>query len=112
MAEQGVEPVEHLVGDGVLQLLGLGVDAGPVHLQHVDEEGLDEPVLADDAQRHAPAVGRQAHAMPRLVLDEAAVGQRLDHGGDGAGHHGERVASSPMGTRPSRPSDSSRTCLR
>ena len=48
MAEERVEAVEDLVGDGVFELLGLGVDGGPVHFEDVYEEALDEAVLAED----------------------------------------------------------------
>ena len=48
VAEERVEAVEDFVGDGVFELLGLGVDGGPVHFQDVDEEALDEAVLTED----------------------------------------------------------------
>ena len=90
VAEERVEAVEDIVGDGVLKLLRLGMHGGPVHLEDVDEKGFHEAVLAEDVERDAPAGVGQAHAVAGLVLDEALGGEGLYHRGDGAGHDGER----------------------
>ncbi len=59
IAEQGVEPRQHGIGDGVLKLLGLGVHLGPVHVEDVDEKSFHQAMLAQDVERDAPAsVGR------------------------------------------------------
>lgn len=83
--EEGVEAVEDVVGDGVFELFGLGVDARPVHFEDVDEKGFDEAVASNHAERHAAAGVGEAHAESRLMLDEILGGKRLDHGGHGAG---------------------------
>ena len=61
-----------------------------MHLEDLDEEGLHQPVLAQDAEGEPAAGGGQFHALPRPVDGEAVGGERLDHGGDGAGHDGQR----------------------
>ena len=91
VAEQGVEAIEDFVGNGVFELLGLGVDGGPVHLEDVDEEAFDEAVLAEDVESDAAAFGGEADALARAVFNVAGVGEGLDHGGHGAGHNGQRL---------------------
>ena len=53
------QPLE-VLGDVVLENLGLVVDAVPGHSQGVREEGLDQPVVADHLQRHPLARRGQA----------------------------------------------------
>ena len=89
VAEERVEAVEDFVGNGVFELLGLGIDGGPVHFEDVDEETFDEAVFAQDIERHAAALGGESDALAGAVLDVAGVGERFHHGRHGARHDGE-----------------------
>ena len=81
VVEEGVDPVEHTVGDGVLELLGILVYLGPVHAEHLHEKGLDQAVPPQRGQGEVQAVARQSNAGVWLVVDEAGSGEGLDHGG-------------------------------
>src|SRR4051794_17215573 len=50
-AEQRVDLLHHLVADGVLELLGLGVNFAPVQADYFHQEQLDETMAAKDVQR-------------------------------------------------------------
>ena len=102
VAELGGDPLLQLLGEDVLEHLGLGVDPVPRHAKVDGQVGLQEPVVAQDLHRHPHAVGRQAHPVVGDVGDEAHPVQPLDHRrGRRRGHPealGQRVGGdAPLG---------------
>ena len=87
--ERDEDAVLDLLGDLVLEAGGEPVGLVPGVAEHVGEEPLDDAVPADRRQRAPAPVGGELDALVRLVVDEAAVGQALDGGGDGAGRQAE-----------------------
>ena len=59
IAELGGDERLELLGEDVLEDLGLGVDAIPRHVERLGEVELEQAVVADDLERHALAVGGQ-----------------------------------------------------
>src|SRR3990172_3410593 len=87
VAEPGGDLVLELFGDDVLEFLGLGVHFVPLKSQRLGQVEFDEPVMADDFQRNlAPGGGEHDPVVPLVVHQlGAAVGQLLQHAGDGGG---------------------------
>ena len=87
LAELGGDVLEQVVGDGVLELLGLVVHLVPAHAELLDEQRLEQAVATHHgaAQAAGPASG-QAHAAVAHVLDETVAGETLHH----LGHRGRR----------------------
>ena len=54
IAELGRDQLLELLGEHVLEHLGLGVDAIPGHPERLGEEQLEEAVVAKHLKRHAP----------------------------------------------------------
>ena len=79
MAELGGDERLELLGEDVLEDLGLGVDAIPRHVERLGEVELEQAVVADDLERHALAVGGQLDALVGHVVDEAELAQALAH---------------------------------
>src|SRR5579863_726420 len=79
VAELGRDQLLELVGEDVLEHLGLGVNAIPGHAERIGEEALEEAVVADHLERHAPPGGGQAHPAVGLVRDEAQLVELLEH---------------------------------
>ena len=77
--ECGGHPFNHRVRHGVLQPLGLFVDRIPGVAEELDEVGLDQPVPPDHSQRRASTLVGQLDTTIRDVLQEAVLGQPLDH---------------------------------
>ena len=69
----------------MLEHLGLGVHLVPGHAEALDEEQLDEPVVADHLEGDAPAVLGEPHAAVALVLDEAERRELAQHPRDRRG---------------------------
>jgi len=67
------------LGHGVLQPLGLVVDFVPAVAERLDQEQLDQPVMAHDFERDSLPGGGQADATIRLVRDELSARQLLRH---------------------------------
>ena len=93
----GFGPPEHLVhavdqpiGDDVLELFGLVVHLVPRVAHDAHEEQLDEPMAAQHERGELLPGGGERHAGIGLVLDEARLGERLDHRRRGAGRDAER----------------------
>ena len=80
-----VEPLGDLVGQVVLERHGQLVGLVPGVAEHVGEEALDDAVAPDGGDRGLAAVVGERHALVGPVVDQPAVGQPLDQGGDGAG---------------------------
>ena len=79
MAELGRDERLELLGEDVLEDLGLGVDAIPGHVERLGEVELEQAVVADDLERHALAVGGQLDALVGHVVDQAELAQALAH---------------------------------
>ena len=56
VAELGGDPLGELVGEHVLEQLGLLVDEVPGDVEHLDEEQLEQAVVAQRPQRDAAAL--------------------------------------------------------
>jgi hypothetical protein len=69
-------------GDAHLEGLGLLVDLVPGHAHHLDQEGLDQAVPADDVLGHLQAPGREHDPLARAAVDQALALQAADHPGD------------------------------
>ena len=69
----------------MLEHLRFGVHLVPGHAEVLDEEQLDEAVVADDLERHAPAALGEADAAVALVLDEPECRELAEHPRDGGG---------------------------
>ena len=54
----------------MLEAIDFDVNAIPAHFKGLDEERLEQPAVAGDAQRQAPPGRRQADAPVRDVRDE------------------------------------------
>ena len=88
------DPLGELVGEDVLEQLGLLVDEVPGDVEHLDEQELEQPVVAQRAQRDAPALVGQPRALVALVLEQAELGEAAQHAADRAGGDAE-----PLGQR-------------
>ena len=69
----------------MLEHLGLRVHLIPGHAEALDEEQLDEPVVADHLEGDAPAAFGEADAPVALVLDEPERRELAQHPRDGRG---------------------------
>ena len=63
----------------MLEHLGLPVHPVPRHAEALDQVQLEQAVMANHLERHAPAVVGQLYAPVGLVLGEPELGQPLDH---------------------------------
>ena len=79
IAELGGDQLLELLGEDVLEHLGLLVDAVPRHAEVLDEVQLEQPVVADHLERDAPAGVGQRHPAVGLVGDESQLPEALDH---------------------------------
>jgi hypothetical protein len=68
-----------LLGEHVLEHLGLGMHAIPGHPELLSEEQLQQAVVAQHLQRHSPALLGQVHTVIGLVLDDPDLGQLAHH---------------------------------
>ena len=76
--------------DDVLELLGLVVHLVPRVAHDLHQEELDQAMTAEDERGELLSGRRERHAGVGLVLDEARLGQRLDHRRRRAGRDVER----------------------
>ena len=79
MAQCGGHPLDHSVGDRVLQPLGLVVHRIPGVAQKFDQIGLDEAVPANHPQGRPPALLGQLDPAIGDMLQEAVLRQPFDH---------------------------------
>ena len=68
-----------LLGEHVLKHLGLGVDAIPRHSKALHQVQLEQPVVANHLERHAPSRVGQRHTAVRDVLHIPEFAHPLDH---------------------------------
>lgn len=85
VAEEGIEAFDEAVGPGMLEELGFLMDFRPIEAEGVDEEHLDEAVFAEHLQGELLARGGEAGADARGMLEQARLGQSLNHRGGRAG---------------------------
>jgi hypothetical protein len=78
-----------LLGDVVLEHLGLVVDTIPRHAERLRQVQLEQPVMAQNLERDAPARLGQLHPVVRGMLDQAEPVELLDHVRGGRGRDAE-----------------------
>ena len=91
VAERGGDAGFELVGDVMLEALGLGVDLVPLVAERFGQIELQQAVVADDAQGDLFAGGGQRHVAVARVLHQPQLVQALDH----IGHRGTGEAPAP-----------------
>ena len=79
VAELGGDARLEVLGDDVLERLGLVVHAVPRHAEVLGEVELEQPVVAQHLERDALAGPGQLDALVGDVRGEAALGELLDH---------------------------------
>ena len=84
VSELGRDQLLEVLGEDVLEHLGLVVDAVPGHPESVREEALDQAVMADDLECDAPSVLGEAHAAVGDMGDHPELAEPLEHGRDRA----------------------------
>ena len=94
VAELGRDQRLELLGEHVLEHLGLVVHAVPRHAEALGEVELEQPVVADHLERHARALGGQLHAPVGHVLHQPELVELADH----ARRRGRRDVQ-PLGQR-------------
>ena len=94
LAELRRDALLEALGDVVLEAFGLGVHLVPRHAEVLDQEQLQQPVVAQHLERGSRAARRQHDAVVRLVLDQAQRVELLDHA-----RHGRGRDVQPVGER-------------
>ena len=94
VAQHGGHPLDQRVRDGVLQPLGLVVHRVPGVAEECDQVGLDQPVAPEHAERGAPALGGELHALVGHVLEQSLLREPLDHPAHRGGRKLQRWAIS------------------
>lgn len=79
MPERAVDALLQLLGDDVLEPVGLGVDVVDRETERVGEVELEQPVVPDHLERDALARLGQAGPPVGLVLEQVEDGELLDH---------------------------------
>ena len=82
VAERGVDPRLELLGEDVLEPVGLGVHLVERHAEGVRQEQLEQPVVAKHLERDAAARLGQRHAAVGRAFDEPVGGELLRHARD------------------------------
>ena len=83
--ERTVDPRFELLGDHVLEPVGLVVDSLHIEPQRLGEIELDQAVVADHLQRHPLAVRGEPGTAVGLVLDQPERRELLHHRRRGSG---------------------------
>ena len=102
IAELGGDELLELLGEHVLEHLGLGVHAVPWHPEGLDEEQLEQAVMAHHLERDPAAVLGQRDPAVRTVLDQAELAEPLDHPRRRRGRHPESLGEGVGAHRVSR----------
>ena len=79
MAEEGIDPIDEQIADGVLEMLGLVMDLVPTHVERPQQEQLEEAMATDDAQRQHPSRLRQCHSFIGAVRRQTGCVEGLEH---------------------------------
>ena len=85
VAELGGDQLLELLRQRVLEDLRLGVHLVPRHPEVLDEEQLEQPVVADHLERDMAAAFGETDAAVALVLDETEGRELTEHPRDRAG---------------------------
>jgi hypothetical protein len=101
MAELGRDQRLELVGEDVLEHLRLLVHTVPRHPERLREVGLQQPVVAEHAQRDAAALGRELDAVIAPMRHEAVVVEAAQHGRSGGGGDPQTLGHGGRGDGPS-----------
>ena len=96
-AEEGVDPVDQHVGDGVLHVFGLFVDLVPGEVEGLGEKGFEQPVATQHPEGERPPSGGEGDAGVGGVTGQATVGEGLEHAGDGPRRDPHRGGQLPGG---------------
>ena len=99
-AELGGDQLLELLGDVVLEHLGLLVDAVARHPQRLGEVGLDQPVVADHLERHPLPRRGQADPLVGDVSTRPSSARRFSIEVAVAGVTPSRSATSPFEDEP------------
>ena len=78
-AEELEDASLHGLGDHVLEALGLLMDLVPAVAEHLDQEHLEQPVMAHELERDLSAFACQLLAAIPVVLDQSLGIQSGDH---------------------------------
>ncbi len=97
MTERLGDQLLELLGDHVLEHLGLGVHPIPRHFERLGEEQLEQAVVADHLERDPAPVLGQAHAAIGVVLDQPELAEALEHRRDGPGREAEALGERVRG---------------
>ena len=81
VAERAVDPRFELLGQRMLEPVGLGVHLVEAEPERLGEVELEEPVVADHLERDALAGRRQLDSVVRRVLGEPERGEAFHHRG-------------------------------
>jgi len=84
IAELGGDQRLEVLGEDVLEHLGLGVHTVPGHAQAVGEKALQQTMVADNLQRQPAPLGGEAHAAVGDVAGQPQLVELLEHARDGA----------------------------
>ena len=99
VAELGGDQVLELLGEHVLEHLGLGVHAIPRDPEALGQVELEQPVVADDLERHLlPTLG-QPHALVGLVRHQLELAELAHHPRRGGGRDAEALGDRGRGDR-------------
>src|SRR5271165_562804 len=79
IAEPGGDQALELLGENVLEHLGLGVNAIPGHSELLREEQLEQPVVAQYLERDLAAAAGEPYAVVGLMLDESQFSELAQH---------------------------------
>ena len=102
VAERLRDPLLELLGDVVLEHLGLVVDAVPWHAQHVGQIRLEQAVVADHLERNALAlVGQERAAVAARGSTRPISSMRFSIEVTDPGETPSRSASADVETAPS-----------
>src|SRR5581483_7686469 len=91
MAELRGNQLLDLLRENMLEHLRLRMHPLPAHTEALDEEELEQAVMADHLERDEAASLGQADTMVRLVLDETEAGELARHPRDRRGCDVEAV---------------------
>ena len=79
VAELDLDPLDHLVGKRVAELVGVHVSLGGGVAHEIGQEPLDDPVLADDFLRPRPARGGEDRLLVLAAFDQTLGLEPLQH---------------------------------
>ena len=91
VAEAHLDPLDHVLGERVAELVGVHVRLGGGVAHEVGEEPLDDAVLADDPLRALDPRGGEDRLLLLAALDEPVGLEPLQHLAGGGARDAEHV---------------------